>query len=142
MTDSGPRSRTLASFRTLGPEVLERAIERSGGDLDEAEIVHAARRAGAPVEADPATRAGASLIRELGAGRAPSGGVRRALLDALGAAGAGLSAAERAASEWLGRSDAERGRELRDLLLLADALPAPAASSRQRFPRLESSPGT
>lgn len=149
-TENGPRSRTLASFRSLTPEVIAKAIERSGGRLDESEIVRAARKAGAPVEADPASEAGASLLSELAAGRPPRGGIRRALLAALADApdsgeGRELSEAERSASEWLGASAAERGSALHDLLLLADRLPSPTAPrmsrtsrTRPEFPRLHS----
>ena len=125
-TEDGPRSRTLASFRVLDAEVLARARDRAGGELSTDHVVRAARRAGAPVELDPASRAGTALLAELAAGRDPAGGIRRALLDSLGA-GRTLSAAERAAAEWIGRSEAERGAALRDLLLLADALPSPAS---------------
>lgn len=137
-TGDGPRSRTLVTFRSLGTEELERAVERSAGRLDRDAVVAAARRAGAPVEPDVATSAGASLLTELAAGREPSPGVRRALLDALGVERAVLSPAERAASAWFGRDDAERGLALRDLLLLVDALPPPSRglARRSRFPRL------
>lgn len=141
-TEKGPRSRTLATFRTLDAEVIERAVERSGGGLTAVEILRAARRAGAPVEPDAATGAAACLMRELDAGRGPSGGVRRALLQALGEDGA-LSAAERSAALWLGRGDDERGLALHDLLLLADALPPPRrerAAIGSVFPRLDTRP--
>jgi len=42
----------------------------------------------------------------------------------------------RAAGAWVAASAAERGEALRDLLLLADRLPARRAASRSRFPRV------
>jgi hypothetical protein len=140
-TENGPRSRTLASFRELDASVVSRALERSEGELSADDVLRAVRRAGAPVAPDAATSAGASLLAELTAGRSPAGGIRRALVEALGAGDGGLSAAERAASAWIGRSEADRGAALHDLLLLVDALPSPLADARPRPPRLASGSG-
>jgi hypothetical protein len=135
-TEDGPRSRTLASFRVLDAAAIERATERARPALSPAEIVRAARRAGAPVALDEATTAGQRLLAELAAGRGPAAGIRRALAAALGLGE--LSAAERAAVEWIGRSEAERGAALRDLLLLADAVPPRTGSDRPLPPRIAS----
>lgn len=140
-TKRGPRSRTLASFRTLTPEVVEHAVRRSDGSLSEADIYRAASRAGAPVARAAPDAAAAELLRELTAGRQPSPALRRLLLDALARAGDGPSDAERAAARWIAATADERGEALKDLLLLADRLPAATRSSPPtRFPRIRSSP--
>jgi hypothetical protein len=46
----------------------------------------------------------------------------------------------RAAASWLTATPQRRGETLRDLLLLADRLPASRASASRRFPRMESTP--
>ena len=73
--------------------------------------------------------------------------LRRLLLDALTGEERGdpqvrsspaVSDAARAATAWIGSSLAQRGEALRDLLLLADALPAHIRSDQIDFPRLRS----
>ncbi len=137
-TPSGPRSRTLASFRTLTPEVLAHARERSRRPLDEAEIRAAARRAGAPVSAPSADGAAAALLAELAAGRAPRGALAALLLEALDAGAGEVSDSARAAARWASATAAERGETLRDLLALTDRLPADRRAPQERFPRLSS----
>ena len=136
-TPSGPRSRTLASFRTLTPEVLVHARERSRRPLDEAEIRAAARRAGAPVSAPSADGAAAALLAELAAG-APRGALAALLLEALDAGAGEVSDSARAAARWASATAAERGETLRDLLALTDRLPADRRAPQERFPRLSS----
>lgn len=53
----------------------------------------------------------------------------------------GVSDAARAAGAWAAATPAERGVALCDLLLLADALPAPRAGRTDRFPRIDSRAG-
>jgi hypothetical protein len=43
-----------------------------------------------------------------------------------------------AAAQWIGIDAEQRGEALRDLLELADALPAPARTPEIDFPRLDS----
>jgi hypothetical protein len=144
-TDRGPRSRTLAGFRTLTPAVIERASMRASRPLDAERLRQAARRAGAPVDmegGDPDSAA-ASLLRELAAGRRPRPPLVHALQRALaGGAGAGDGSAAAGALAWLAATPRERGEALRDLLLLVDGLPR--ARRRRagglRFPRLQSKP--
>ena len=139
-TASGPRSRTLASFRTLTPQVLEHARARASQPFDEDAVRGAARRAGAPVAGPVADAAAGELLAELAAGRAPRPALRRLLRDALGERSPTPSDAQRAAGAWVAASTWERGEALWDLLLLADHLPQPrsAARNRPRFPRIES----
>jgi hypothetical protein len=71
------------------------------------------------------------LLRSIARGEEPNRKLRRLLLGAL--AGEGT-----AAEEWLGASLAERGDALKDVLLLADAVPTRARPKRIGFPRLDS----
>lgn len=137
-TRAGPRAQTLASFRVLTPEVVERARERAGGSLSAVDIRRAATRAGAPIAPIAPNAAAAALLAELAVGHQPSVAVQRLLVDALPSAEAAPSDSERAAARWIAASLEERGAALRDLLLLADRLPSSSRSAAIRFPRLES----
>ncbi len=140
-TPAGPRSRTLATFRTLTPEVLERARTRASTPLDTDAVHRAALRAGAPVAIPAADRAAGELLAELSAGRKPRAALRRLLADALGnESEAATSDSARAAAGWVAASPRERGATLHDLLLLADRLPSRRAPERPRFPRIASRP--
>jgi hypothetical protein len=59
----------------------------------------------------------------------------RVLAAEVGASEAHASDSERAAARWVAATPAERGRTLRDLLLLADRLPAPPRAPLA-FPRV------
>jgi hypothetical protein len=144
-TPEGPRSRTLASFRTLSDDVVEHARARAAKPLSTKDVRDAAHRAGAPVDLAAADRAAGDLLRELADGREPHPILRTLLIDALregpparlGAARktwqearaeAGVPELEeldnaRASAAWLTRTPAERGATLADLVLLADRLP-------------------
>jgi hypothetical protein len=147
LTKAGPRSRTLATFKTLTPEVVERACQRSCKPLDPADLRRAVRRAGAPIALPPSDQASAELIAELAAGRRPRPALARLLLDALQVGddalrvgdGRGLDNAQSAA-EWITASPQRRGDTLRDLLLLVDRLPRGHSRERERFPRIQSRP--
>jgi hypothetical protein len=141
VTSVGPRSRTLATFTTLTPEVLERARARARGQFDPEGLRQAARRAGAPVAPPDSDRASAELIAELQAGRRPRPMLARILLGAL-QTGVGTPSSDnaRAAAAWIGATPQQRGHALRELLLLADSLPRRHRSKRARFPRIESEP--
>jgi hypothetical protein len=138
-TRAGPRSRTLATFRTLTPEVVELARKRSAKGLGAGELRSTALRAGAPVATSASDRAARELLAELSGGEAPRPPLRRALIAALGGDPTGLSENARAASRWVGATPRERADTLRDLLLLADRLP-PGRSRGRRFPHVESAP--
>lgn len=139
-TPEGPRSRTLASFRTLTPEVLAHARSRTSRALDEAAIRDAARRAGAPVVARTVDEAGAVLLAEIGAGRYPRGPLRSLLADALVPGHGSVSDSARSAARWAGATPEQRGETLRDLLALSDRLPAARRPHPERFPRIRSRP--
>lgn len=137
-TAAGPRSRTLASFAELTPEVVDRALERSSGPLDRSALEAAALRAGAPIADPPPDRTARELLAELSAGNRPRPALRRLLYDALGRGVNPPSDAARAAAAWIPASLEQRGAALRDLLLLADRLPAGDRGRAVRFPRLDS----
>lgn len=145
-TPSGPRSRTLASFRTLTPEVIAKASSRASKPLDAEQLRHAARRRGAPVESPPVDAAAAELIKQLGEGRTPRPPLLALLRDALSGTADRVSSNAASAASWIGSTPQRRGEALADLLLLVDSLPAPRSAARrgragaQRFPRIESRP--
>ena len=144
-TATGPRSRTLASFQTLTPEVIERAQARSAKTLDARELRAAATRAGAPIAVETSDRASVELLSELTSGRAPRPVLRRLLVDALqgarhqpssGAQATASSSGAQSAAAWITATPKERGEALYDLLLLTDRLPPSRAPAGPRFPRL------
>jgi hypothetical protein len=124
-TPKGPRSRTLATFRELTDDVIEKARARAPKPLSAEEVRRAAQRAGAPGAREPIDRAARELIAELGKGRSMDPGLRRMLADLLAEEQKPRSAGDAAHSvaEWMTATPDERGRTLVDLLLLADALP-------------------
>ncbi len=139
-TDAGPRSRTLATFRTLTPETIERARARSRKDLDDGELRKAARRAGAPVVAPACDRASGELLASLATGHRPRPLLARLLMKALTADGSQPTDNVEAAAAWIAASPERRGETLHDLLLLVDHLPRVSTPEHARFPRIASRP--
>lgn len=149
LTAAGPRSRTLASFTELDPEAIEKARVRAEAPLDVEELRKSAARAGARVASEPVDEAARETLRLIANGNRPEPMLRRLLLDALqreeradGSPSTGpqppVSAAARAAAEWIGADASRRGDALRDLLLLGDALPVQIRPDEIGFPRLRS----
>lgn len=146
-TPKGPRSRTLVTFKELNDEAIERARARSKKSLSAEDLRKSALRAGASVPSSAVDRAGRETIRLLAKGERLDPKLRRLLLDAL-SEGAhadqptrpsdAVSDSARAATEWIGVSPEERGKALRDLLELADALPIRLRPGEIGFPRLRS----
>jgi len=131
-TPAGPRSRTLATFKELADETIEKAQKRATKPLSADELRQAALRAGAPVSTAPVDRTARDLLGRLAKGQRPDPMLKRLLLDALANEdrsdrpadpSATVSDTARSVSEWVGVSARERGEALEDLLLLADALP-------------------
>jgi hypothetical protein len=139
-TPAGPRSRTLASFRTLTPEIVERARARASKPVGAADVRLVALRGGAPVAAADADRTAGELLAALSRGDGPRPLLRSLLADALDADPARPQPSDRAraAAAWIAASGRERGEALRDLLLLADRLPPPRTPARRAFPRIAS----
>jgi hypothetical protein len=134
-TPAGPRSTTLAGFRELDDEVIERTRSRSSKPLDAADLRRLALRAGAPVAEPLVDTAARQLLGELSAGSRPRRGLRRLLADAIDGSDGGLSDAARAAQEWVAATPEKRGKALRELLLLGDALPKRRRPDHIEFPR-------
>lgn len=146
-TDSGPRSRTLASFRELTAEVVEKVQARADKPPTSEELTRSALKAGAPVRGPELDEAARETLRLMASGGRPDPMLRRLLLDALSDEGRGdrpadpkarVSDAARAATQWVGVGAEERGDALRELLDLADALPVRLRSREIGFPRLKS----
>ena len=138
MTPSGPRSRTLATFSTLTPEVVELARARSSKPLQESDLHRAAQRVGAPIAVPVAERLVRDLLAQLTAGQMPPPILRHLLADALARdAYVDPSDSSKAAVEWVSATPHHRAEVLRDLLLLADRLPVRDSPSG-RFPRIAS----
>jgi hypothetical protein len=137
-TNAGPRSRTLATFRTLTPEVIQRAQARSTKRLNASELRKAARRVGAPVAAPPPDRTAGELLAQLAAGHRPRPLLARLLAKALSADESQPADNAEAAAAWIAASPERRGETLHDLLLLVDHLPRAGTRERSRFPRIAS----
>jgi hypothetical protein len=140
-TPAGPRSQTLATFRQLTDDVVEKASARAAKPIDPDRLREAALRAGASLAQMPADRAARELIAELGKGGGPEPKLRRLLTDMLGddpKAAVVPADPSRAVAEWMAATPEERGKNLVDLLLLADALPSNGRVDQPlRFPRLD-----
>ena len=146
-TPAGPRSRTLASFKELTDETIEKARSRAAKPPSADQLREAALRAGAPVAPSPVDRVARDLLGKLAKGQRPDPMLKRLLLDALANEdrrdrptnpAATVSDAARSVSEWVGASAQERGEVLEDLLLLADALPLRRRPETIGFPSLKS----
>jgi len=117
-TPEGPRQRILARFdRILTPEVLDQAAARAQRPFDREALVQRARQQGIPCvdtyRSDDARR----LVAALREGRSLQPTVVGLLREAL----AGLDSRPLPphlddAAEWLGASEAARGKALRGLL--------------------------
>jgi len=133
VTPNGPRARSLATFRVLDGDVLERAARAATQPFDPESVLGSARRSGAPVAGSAADRLARQLLAEIGRGHRPASGLRRLLLRNL--SDDRSFADVEMDDEWLDASDEQRGRVLRDLLDLTDSLPADRRGPL-RFPRL------
>jgi hypothetical protein len=146
-TASGPRSRTLASFRELTGEVVEKVQARAEKPPTAEELARLALKAGAPIRGSELDEAAKETLRLIASGERPDPMLRQLLLDALAdedrsdrpAASQGrVSDAARAATRWIGVGVEERASALRELLELADALPVRLRQHEIGFPRLKS----
>jgi hypothetical protein len=135
-TPSGPRARTLATFRILTDDVLGRASAAAARTFNPDDVRTAAWRAGAPVGESAADRAARALLAQAAAGHLPAPALRRLLVDRL-VGSEPLPELEPGdwAAEWVGASLDERGRALWDLLELTDHLPVRRRGAL-RCPRL------
>jgi hypothetical protein len=146
-TPKGPRSRTLASFRELTAETVERVQASSERAPTAAELTRLALRAGAPVRGSELDEAAGETLRRIASGEQPDPKLRRLLIDALSSPNENgppsesktlVSDAARAASQWIGVGAEDRADALRELLELADALPIRLRPHEIGFPHLRS----
>ncbi len=137
-TAAGPRARTLATFRELDDEVLDRAGANARKRFDRGALEARAAELAVPRNDNHASRIARSLISELRQGRVPVPSLVRLLRDELPTQLPPTPDTIEQAYEWIGKSDAQRGRTLRDLLGLADALPQRERPPRSSFPRIRS----
>src|SRR6266851_4963848 len=82
-TPKGPRSRTLATFREMTDEVVQKARVRATKPISAEELRGAAARAGAPIPGTPVDRAARETLRLLARGEPLDPLLRGLLLDAL-----------------------------------------------------------
>lgn len=146
-TPDGPRSRTLASFRVLTDETVDKVRSRAEKRPTAIELTHLALRAGAPVRGSQLDEAARETLRRIANGEQPDPKLRRLLVDALSDQSSGshppktegrVSDAARAAARWIGVGAEDRAHALRDLLELADAFPIRLRPQEIDFPRLRS----
>ncbi len=143
-TERGPRQYTLARFRrVLTPEVLDEAESRARRPFDALRLVTRARARGIPVSSWRNDAAARRLLAELRAGCR----VEPSLVGSLKQALALLEDAPVPehlvdAADWVGRSEAARGKALRGLLRTASRVARSRPSIRTPpdapFPRFRS----
>ncbi|HTK17037.1 MAG TPA: hypothetical protein VL769_11640 [Acidimicrobiia bacterium] len=138
-TQAGPRARTLASFRELDDDVLDRAAANARRGFDRAAIQERAAQLAVPRNTDRASRAARTLIAELRQGRRPAPGLVRLLRDELPADSRPTPDTIEQAHEWIGKTDRERGDAVVDLLNFGGAFPRRERAPRSSFPRIRSS---
>jgi hypothetical protein len=145
-TQRGPRSRTLTSFKgTLTEEQLDRAESAATRGIDRDAIRRRARELGVPVERASADTSAAALIARLRAGAELDPLLAGVLAEQLAHRESAPVPADLAdVIEWIGASDFERGRALRDVLRLYDTILRSRDAIREptaaRFPRFEVRP--
>lgn len=137
-TPRGPRSRTLASFRgPLTEEHLDRAESASSRPFDREAIRRRATELGVRSLRSTADSDARALVARLRSGARIDpvlAGVLRGQLEGCTVAPVPDDLAD--VIDWLGASDAERGRALRDVLRLYDVI----ARSRDAVREPEAAP--
>lgn len=147
-TPAGPRSRTLATFRSpLTPEILERAAARATRPFDRAAILSRAAQLGVAATERREDRAAREVLALLRAGVAIDPVLVTLLREALAEA-ASVPVPEHLAevAEWVGVPAERRGAAVRDLLRLSDRIVKARGEVRSRpkgqFPRFSSRRGS
>lgn len=146
MTERGPRQVTLARFRgVLTPDVLDAAAAAAQRPFDRAVVIERARAAGIPVGAIRRSDAARRLLAELRGGAALDPTLAGLLQETLALQDARpLPDHLVDAAEWVGRSEAERGKALRGLTRTASRAARGRGSLRElpkeAFPRFRSTP--
>ena len=143
-TGNGPRQATLARFSgVLTPDVLDAAASRAQRPFDRSLVLERARRAGIPISPVRHNATARQLLAALRMGTELDPVLTGLLVEALAIQPATATPDHLAeATEWIGRSEAERGRALRGLTRTASRI----SKGRERiratheapFPRFES----
>ncbi len=143
-TPKGPRQHRLASFRgALTPEILEEAEWAAQRPFDRTALIARARALGIPVSPQRRQDDARRLAGRLARGE-PLDATLVGLLRSLLADRPVAELPEHLADvrDWLGASEAERGRTLRGLLRTADLILGSRSALRTRprraFPRFSS----
>jgi hypothetical protein len=143
-TDRGPRQRPLARFRgVLTPEVLDQAQAAARRPFDRHLLLERARRQGIPVNCERRHPEARKLLAHLRAGRALDPTLVTLLRGALELlASEPLPSHLSDVADWVGQSEAVRGRALRGLLRTASRTLRSRGPLRepplQTFPRFSS----
>jgi hypothetical protein len=143
-TDRGPRQRPLARFRRiLTPEVLDQAEAAARRPFDRHALVAKAKRQGIPITAERRHPEARKLLAHLRSGRALDPTLVTLLRSALEPrASEPLPPHLDDVAEWLGQSEAVRGKALRGLLRTASRVLRSRGPLReppvQAFPRFSS----
>ena len=144
-TKQGPRQFTLARFRdALTPEVVEEAAAHAQRPFDARKLIASARARGIAVTSERRHAAARQLLGELRAGRGLEPSLVALLKQALGEIEEHpLPSHLTDAADWVGRSEASRGKALRGLLRTASRVvrsrdPRRAEPDALHFPRFSS----
>jgi hypothetical protein len=137
-TDSGPRARTLASFRVLTTDVIDRAAAVARTRFDAERVRARAKALGAPERDANANRAAQALLRELRRGGVIAPALAHALRDAVPDPAHRWPDTLDGAIEWLGKTPADHGRALHTLMNFASHVPQRRRPRRSNFPRIDS----
>ncbi|HEY8157058.1 MAG TPA: hypothetical protein VII72_23230 [Myxococcota bacterium] len=143
-TDRGPRQRALARFRrVLTPEVLDQAEAAARRPFDRRALQARARQQGIPVAPERRNSEARKLLADLRASRPIDPTLVTLLRDALALlASEPLPSHLSDVAEWIGRSEADRGKALRGLLRTASRVLRSRRPLRepppQAFPRFSS----
>ncbi len=143
-TDRGPRQRPLARFRgVLTPDVLDAAAAAARRPFDRGVLLARARRQGIPVTLERHHPEARRLLAQLRAGQPLDPtlvGLLRRELALLAAEPVPIHLQD--VAEWVGQSEAVRGKVLRGLLRTASRVLRSRAPlrepPRQAFPRFSS----
>ena len=143
-TDRGPRQFTLARFKgVLTPEVLAEAAARAQRPFEAHKLVASARARGIAVTTETRHAAARRLLGELRAGHRPDPSLVALLKRALAPIEESALPEHLAdVADWIGRSEASRGKALRGLLRAGSRVARSRGPRRMasgaRFPRFSS----
>ena len=145
-TPKGPRQRTLVRFdHVLTPDALDEAAAQASRPFDRDALIARARARGIPVAQHPRSGEARQLLAALRAGQR----LQPSIVGLLNAALVGRESRTvpphlEDAAEWLGASDAARGKALRGLLRTASRAARSRGPLREApqavFPRFSTQP--